>query len=84
MAGYDRVFGLVREEVNQLFEEGREIDREKYLELINANAENKAKLMEIYDSLCALPMRSDYKYNEPSELEEIYAESDISTLPDDK
>lgn len=84
MAGYDRVFGLVREEVNQLFEEGREIDREKYLELINANAENKAKLMEIYDSLCALPMRSDYKYNEPSELEEIYAESDIGTLPEDK
>ena len=84
MAGYDRVFGLVREEVNQLFEEGRDIDREKYLELINVNAENKAKLMEIYDSLCALPMRSDYKYNEPSELDEIYAESDINTLPDDK
>ena len=84
MAGYDRVFGLVREEVNQLFEEGRDIDREKYLELINANAENKAKLMEIYAELCALPMRSDYKYNEPSELDEIYAESDINTLPDDK
>ena len=84
MAGYDRVFGLVREEVNQLFEEGRDIDREKYLAMINANAENKAKLMEIYAELCALPMRSDYKYNEPSELDEIYAESDINTLPDDK
>ncbi len=84
MAGYDRLYGLLIEELNQLFEEGRDIDREAYRERINACNEDKAKLMEIYSELCALPMRADYPYNEPSELEEIYAESDIDKLSDDK
>lgn len=84
MAGYDRLCSLLTEELNQLFEEGREIDREAYRARIKACDEDKAGLMEIYSELCSLPMRSDFKYNEPSELEEIYAESDINTLPDDK
>ncbi len=84
MAGYDRLYGLLIEELNQLFEEGRDIDREAYRARINACNEDKAKLMEIYQELCALPMRADYPYNEPSELEEIYAESDIDKLSDDK
>ena len=84
MAGYDRLYGLLIEELNQLFEEGRDIDREAYRARINACNEDKAKLMEIYQELCALPIRADYPYNEPSELEEIYAESDIDKLFDDE
>ncbi|MBQ8895934.1 MAG: ADP-ribosylglycohydrolase family protein [Clostridia bacterium] len=84
MAGYDRLYALLIEELNQLSQEGRDIDCEKYRERINSCNEDKQSLMQIYSELCALPMRADYRYNEPSELEEIFAESDINKLPDDK
>ena len=84
MAGYDRLFGLIKEEVNQLFQEGRDIDCDAFRARIDACNEDKAALMAVYNEMQALPMRSDFKYSEPSELDEIYNESDISTLPDDE
>lgn len=84
MAGYDRLYSLVLEEVNQLFEEGRVIDREAYRARINASNGDIKVLTDIYNELCSLPMRDDFKYSEPSELEEIFAESDIDSLPDDE
>lgn len=84
MAGYDRLYALLMEEVNQLSQEGRDIDCEKYRERINFSNEDKNLLMDIYSELCGLPMRADYEYIEPTELDEIYSESDINSLPDDK
>lgn len=84
MAGYDRLYALVLEEVNQLFEEGRVIDREAYRARINACNEDKKVLMDIYNEMQELPMREDFKYVEPSELDEIFDESDIDSLPDDE
>lgn len=83
MAGYTKLSALLLEELNQLFEEGREIDRDEWREKINACNDDKPKLMDIYDQLCALPMREDYPYVEPTELDEIEKESDVSLLPDD-
>lgn len=84
MAGYDRLYALLIEELNQLSQEGRDIDVEAYRARINACNEDKATLMAIYEELCDLPCREDFPYVEPSELDEIYAESDVSSLPDDK
>jgi ADP-ribosylglycohydrolase len=84
MAGYDKLYSLLNEELNQLLEEGREIDRDHYKELLAAVHDDKKALMAIYEELCALPMRADFEYNEPSELEEILAQSDIEKLPEDK
>ncbi len=84
MAGYDRLYALLIEELNQLSQEGRDIDTDSFRKRINECNENKQELMAIYSELCSLPMRSDFPYNEPSELEDIYAESDIDKLEDDK
>ena len=84
MAGYDCLYSLLVEELNQLLEEGRDIDRDAYRERLNQAGGDKEKLMEIYSELCSLPKRADFRYDEPSELEEIYEKSDINKLPDDK
>ena len=84
MAGYDCLYSLLVEELNQLLEEGRDIDRDAYRERLNQAGGNKEKLMEIYSELCSLPKRADFRYDQPSELEEIYEKSDINKLPDDK
>ena len=84
MAGYDRLYALLIEELNQLSQEGRDIDVESYRTRINACNEDKAALMAIYSELCNLKCREDFPYVEPSELDEIYAESDVDSLPDDK
>ncbi len=84
MAGYDCLYSLLVEELNQLFEEGRVIDRDAYRERLNQARDDKQKLMEIYSELCALPKRDDFPYVEPTELDEIYEKSDINKLPDDK
>ncbi|MBQ1206004.1 MAG: ADP-ribosylglycohydrolase family protein [Clostridia bacterium] len=84
MAGECELRELLRAELDQLKEEGKTVDREFWLKEIDACNNEKEKLMAVYARLCDLPTRDDYPYNEPSELEEIYAESDINTLPDDK
>ena len=83
MAGYDTLPMLLQEELNQLFEEGRVIDREVWKERILSCGADKEKLMAVYAQLCELPMRADYPYDEPSALDEIEAQSGISSLPDD-
>ena len=79
MAGYNTLSTLLTEELDQLFEEGRAIDKEAYRARI-ASAESKEQLMALYAELQALPMREDYPYAEPSELDAIEAQSDASTL----
>lgn len=79
MAGYNTLSTLLTEELDQLFEEGRAIDKEAFRTRI-ASAESKEQLMALYHELQALPMREDYPYCEPSLLAEIEAQSDASTL----
>lgn len=88
MAGYQKLNFLLKEELDELKEEGKKFDREEYLKKIEAAGDDKAKLMEIYDELCNLPQREDFKYVEPIEYEDILKESDskegILNTPDDE
>ena len=79
MAGYNTLSTLLTEELDQLFEEGRAIDKEAFRTRI-ASCESKEQLLALYAELCALPMREDYPYCEPSEIDEIEAQSDASAL----
>ena len=83
MAGYNKLSTLIVDEVEQLLKEGKKIDANQLNEEIYRCYEDKNKLMEIYHKIQNSPNIEDYKYVEPSLLEEIYLESDISLLPDD-
>jgi ADP-ribosylglycohydrolase len=69
MAGWTLLDTLVQNEVVQRKEEG--CDVEGYAERVEAAGTDQEKLMAIYNELMALPIRSDYPYEEPSELNEI-------------
>ena len=84
MAGESELRELLKSEINQLNEEGKVIDCDFWLNEINSCENDKEKLMQVYKKLCDLPVREDYGYIEPSELEDIYAESDIKKLSDDE
>jgi ADP-ribosylglycohydrolase len=71
VSGWDNLKALVREEVNQRASEG--CDTGGYAERVDA-AIGEAELMAIYKELMALPVRVDWPYVEPSELEAIRAE----------
>ena len=75
MAGYQKIEVLIREELDELVEEGRVIDRAECEKLIAGCAGDKAKLSALYDELMALPFRKDYAYVEPSDWEEIKKEA---------
>lgn len=83
MAGYNTLSTLLQEELDQLCEEGKAVDREKLRERIIACGSDKEKLMAVYADMCELPMCKAFGYDEPSELDEIEAKSDIASLPED-
>lgn len=70
-------FSHLKSEYTQCVAQG--LDFEKYSELVNAiNALDPCKEKEqfgdiVYSLVCKAKMREDYKYNEPSDLEEIKA-----------
>lgn len=68
MPGWNNLKNLIKEEMIQRSEEGCDISgfEEKW-----QAAATDARLMEIYDELQALPVKSDFKYVEPSHLEGI-------------
>jgi len=85
MAGAAKLKDLVTEEVNQLREEGRDIDVKYWREKIaETDYADKDKLLEIYNQIINLPVKKDFPYNEPSDLEAIFAASGIASLPEDK
>ena len=85
MAGAGRLKHLVTDELTQLSDEGKAIDIKFWREKIDAlDFYDKEQLLDIYNQIINLPQRPDYPYTEPSELEEIFAESDIASIPDDK
>ena len=75
MAGYQKLEILIREELDELEEEGREIVRGDWEERIAACGGNPECLSAVYDEMMRLPFRADYPYREPNEWEEIRAEA---------
>ena len=69
--GWDSAPELIREEVRQLTEEGREPEW-----LANLIQENQGKIpdADLWERLQSAPTRRDFPYREPSTLEEIRAE----------
>ncbi len=78
MAGYQKLEVLIREELDELEEEGRAIDRPEWEKRINAREGRLEDLSAVYDDLMKLPFRTDYPYQEPSEWEAIKAEASFS------
>ena len=64
---------LLTEELDELEEEGRLLDRGAFLREIEACGDDQNRLLEVYDKLRRLPMRPDFPYQEPSDYEEILA-----------
>lgn len=82
MAGYQKLDILIREELDQLWEEGYDFSREEMIARIDACNGNITALNELYDSFANLKMRSDYPYEEPSELKDIIKASDAGSISD--
>ena len=75
MAGYQKIEILIREELDELVEEGRAIDRAECEKRIAECAGDKQKLSSLYDELMKLPFRPDFPYTEPSDWESIKKEA---------
>ncbi|MFD0673558.1 ADP-ribosylglycohydrolase family protein [Cohnella sp. GCM10027633] len=72
MAGWDALDQLVKFEITQRTEEG--CDTSGMADKLAAIApDDREKLMALYEELRALPIRPDFPYSEPSELEDIRA-----------
>ena len=75
MPGYQRLNILLKEELDQLFEEGYDFNKAEIASEIDSVGEDREKLMAIYNKLSSLSMRLDYKYVEPSDYDSITKES---------
>lgn len=73
MAGYQPLSVLLKEELDQLQEEGRVFDRQSWEEQIDRAGGDREMLMALYRRMCALPVREDFAYTEPSEYAAIQA-----------
>lgn len=74
MPGYRLIRELVDEEFTQSLEEGRDVQKVEELRAAFASAGDDAALLnEIWEKLRNLPMRADWPFNEPSELDAIRA-----------
>ncbi len=83
MSGAAKQKVLIIDELTQLSEEGRLINKQAWRERIDKIDERDRKSLDaIYAELCELPMDSDFVYDEPTELDEIFSKSDINTIPD--
>lgn len=69
MAGWATLKWLVREEINQKREEGCNVDG--FIELWQDAGDDDGKLMNVYEKLSSLIPSPDFKYDEPSEYEDI-------------
>ena len=80
MAGETFKYELLLEEVNTLCEQGHILNKEYYKERINKYKHNQQQLNKIYKELLKTPISKEFKYEEPSSLEEIIAASDFEKL----
>lgn len=72
MSGWTSLDVLVKAEVVQRAEEGCDVTG--FAEKVEAAGTDQELLMQLYEQLMALPIRSDFPFEEPSELEEIRAQ----------
>ncbi|MBQ1255527.1 MAG: hypothetical protein IIX91_07040, partial [Clostridia bacterium] len=84
MAGSGRIEWLLHDEVTQLLQEGRDLDRDFWKKEIDACGSDKEKLLAVYEKLQGVPMKEDFPYDEPSLLADIKKASKADTLPEDK
>ncbi|HBL85129.1 MAG: hypothetical protein A2Y17_02085 [Clostridiales bacterium GWF2_38_85] len=75
MAGYQKLNVLLTEELDQVYEEGYDIDKAAYKAEILTAGDDEAELMAIYNKLLNAKIRSDFRYVEPSDYESIVKES---------
>ncbi|MBP1576121.1 MAG: hypothetical protein J6A68_01165, partial [Oscillospiraceae bacterium] len=75
MAGYNKLEVLLREELDQLAEEGKYFDRAAILKEIDEAAGDLTKLESIYTALQTLPTDENFSFVEPSEYDDICKES---------
>ncbi len=74
MPGWDNLKTLVDYEFTQSREEGRDLrDEDALRDEFNAAESDESKLLELWEKLLSLPMRDDYAFDEPSDLETIKA-----------
>lgn len=72
MPGWDKLRTLVGHEFTQSREEGRDLSDEDALrDEFDVAGDEDAKLLEVWEKLLALPMRGDFAFDEPSDLEAI-------------
>lgn len=72
MAGWQSLSELVSHEIELAAEDGRDItDIESWQEARKQAGDDQVQLDELMDRLLALPIRKDYPYNEPSDLDAI-------------
>lgn len=83
MSGYNKLETLLLDEIEQLFEEGKNINRDYFKKEVIESNNDKEKLLKIYTKLRHLSNKDSYIYIEPSKLEEIELESNISNIQDD-
>lgn len=84
MAAAGKLKYLVIDELTQLYEEGFDVDIPAWKEKIEKiDDKDRESLLDIYRQLFALPKQKYFKYNEPSKLDEIFAQSDVSNLPEE-
>lgn len=77
MARWNSLQSLVEAEIVERREEGCDVTG--FQERVAACGGNLDRLMEVYQELSALPVRPDFPYREPDELEEILAASSGGT-----
>ncbi len=72
MSGWDTLENLIREELIQREQEGCDVTG--YAAQIAAAGNDNKRLMALYNTLMALPIRTDFPYTEPNDLAAIRAE----------
>jgi len=75
MPSFSTLKQLVRDEINQRTEEGAQTTG--FLERWQL-AQHSESLWQLYRELCALPLRDDFPYREPTNREAIHAERRVS------
>lgn len=75
MGGYQILPVLLKEELDQLFEEGYQLDKDDFIAKIDGVQGNREALLILYDQMRNLPMRSRFPYIEPTKYDAIVASS---------
>lgn len=73
MAGYQKLSVLLKEELDQLSEEGFLLNKADFVSKIDSCGNDQERLLKVYEELRGLPRDPEYPYIEPVSFEEITA-----------